>query len=118
MVAQDLKVNVTYGMGATCRARLPRQTAMGLSARQLIDVVSRRVDGNGTEHRVARVLSEVLTRGQGIDIQVSKRPGRPDTQDRPIRPDQPVVTPEDDAGPDVEEIDMHVSEAYVGGSRR
>jgi hypothetical protein len=114
MVAQQLVVNMKYGIGARIGTRLFRDDVIGVSARQLAQRISSELEPQTREARLAQIIQAALTK-PNVDIEVSKRPGDETTQELVIGPNDTVVSEADDLRPVINEVGMIVSEPYVGG---
>jgi hypothetical protein len=114
MVAQQVLVNMKYGIGGGLDARLFRDEVIGVSARQLAERISISLEPQTREARLAQIIRDALNK-PNVDIEVSKRPGDETTQEVVIGPNDTVVSEADDRRPVINEVGMIVSEPYVGG---
>lgn len=116
MVAEELvETEITYGMGATCRAILPKRRVEGVSARDLISTVIDAPQSSDPARRAARVLKEVVGSGRSVDVEVSRSFNGERTENQPVLLDDVVLRTDKGVTPVTEKIAIQVSEPYVGG---
>jgi hypothetical protein len=115
-----IDVIVTYGIGASCRARFDREKIAGKSAREIIEQVIYCPRPPGPEARTAKVLTEVLGEGRELDVEVVDGPSDGAAVGRPITLDH-VVIPRGDGTSGTHHqsqcttLTLQVSENFRGG---
>jgi hypothetical protein len=121
-IAEEVGVQVTYGLGGIAEGRFSRDAVTGKSARELIRRVVECPQTPGPAARTARVLSDVLRRKGVIDAELvhSSSDG---AQGQPIRLDDVVVKERNRSfevdgpeAPDSDEFTIRISESYRGGA--
>jgi hypothetical protein len=114
-----IDIVVTYGIGASCRARFDMVKLEGKSAREIIEEVVHCPRPPGDEARTAKVLAEVLREGRPLDVELVNGPSDGGADGRPITLDH-VLVPRGDTTSrtlhDRECTTLQVSESFRGGS--
>lgn len=114
MVAQQVIVGIRYGIGGGIGGRMFRDEIFGVSARQLAERISSRLEPQTREARLARIIQDALVK-PNVEVEVSKRPGDATTQELVLSPNDTVISEADDRHPLINEVNVIVSEPYVGG---
>jgi len=114
--AGTLKVEVSYGLGVTFAAELPRAEVEGATVTRIVRQAALAYKGNGCAGRAAELTLDALGSGRLLDFEISRN-HRPDANaaGATIGPeDVPYPAGVDDANRP-EGMHFAVSESYVGG---
>jgi hypothetical protein len=112
----EVRVNVTYGLGQSCEGRFSRADVEGLPAREIIQRVARSPQQPGRPTRAAQVIGEVLRSERVVDAELMDAPSGK-SSGHPITLDDEVVRARGggEGNADREEVSIRISESYVGG---
>ena len=87
------EVKTRYGMAPTCVATMEPEEVVGLTARQILERVSRAPQEGEPARRAQRVLAEIVVDPRRtLDLEVSRGRERPDMAGDPIELDDIVIS--------------------------
>ena len=113
--ADEIMVEVTYGIGTSCVGRFDRAEVAEMPARALLERVAGSPQEPGRASRAAQVLAQVLRSERVLDAELMEGEARR----RPITLREKLLRSPGGAGErgaDRDRLSIRISESYVGGA--